>query len=89
MHFLLSAQAPYAASTPFAYTLLPASPTFHSAEVSECLRDFRPDVVIFDNAGRTAQLRTAQRLGAAVIYISSRRRQRAKAFGLFSENQHI
>ncbi|MFI4889397.1 MAG: glycosyltransferase [Steroidobacterales bacterium] len=80
VHFLLSAQAPYAASTPFEHTLLPASPTFHSPEVIETLRAFRPDIVIFDNAGRTAQLRAAHRLGAAVIYISSRRRQRAKGF---------
>ena len=77
VHFLLSAQALYAASMPFEHTLLPASPTFHSAEVIDCLREFGPNVVIFDNAGRTAQLRAAQRLGAAVIYISSRRRQRA------------
>jgi hypothetical protein len=80
VHFLLSAQAPYAAATPFEHTLLPSSPTFHSAEVIACLRRFRPDVVVFDNAGRTAQLRAAHALGAAVIYISSRRRQRNKAF---------
>jgi glycosyltransferase involved in cell wall biosynthesis len=80
VHFLLSEQAPYAASTPFAHTLLPSSPTFHSGAVIECLRRQRPDAVIFDNAGRTAQLRAAHAQGAAVIYISSRRRQRAKAF---------
>jgi glycosyltransferase involved in cell wall biosynthesis len=39
-------------------------------------------VVIFDNAGRTAQLRAAQRLGARIVYISARRRQRRKAFRL-------
>jgi hypothetical protein len=80
MHFLLSVQAPYAAATPFEHTLLPASPTFHSAEVIACMRRFRPDVVLFDNAGRTAQLVAAHASGAAVIYISSRRRQRRKAF---------
>jgi hypothetical protein len=80
MHFLLSAQAAYAAATPFEHTLLPASPTFHSTEVIACLRRFGPDAVIFDNAGRTAQLRAARASGAAVIYISSRRRQRNKAF---------
>jgi hypothetical protein len=41
---------------------------------------WRPDVVIFDNAGRTAQLRAAQRSGARVVYISARPRQRRKAF---------
>ncbi len=80
IHFLLSRAAPYAADTPFPATLLPASPTFHSAQVIEWLEKWRPDVVIFDNAGRGTQLRAAHRLGARVVYISARRRQRRKAF---------
>lgn len=36
--------------------------------------------MIFDNAGRTAQLRAAREVGARVAFISARRRQRAKAF---------
>ena len=82
IHFILSRQAPYAASTPFPATMLASSPTFHSAAVIESLDKFRPDVVIFDNAGRTAQLRAAQRAGARVVYISARSRQRRKAFRL-------
>jgi hypothetical protein len=80
IHFMLSREAPYAADAPFPATLLPSSATFHSAAVIELLETWRPDVVIFDNAGRTAQLRAAQRVGARVIYISARRRQRRKAF---------
>jgi hypothetical protein len=80
IHFVLSREAPYAADAPFPATLLPSSPTFHSAAVIELLEKWRPDVVIFDNAGRTAQLRAARRLGARVVYISARRRQRRKAF---------
>jgi predicted glycosyltransferase len=80
IRFLLSRQAPYAAGVPFPATLLPASPTFHSAEVIRELEQFRPHIAIFDNAGRTAQLRAAQRLGARIVYISARVRQRAKAF---------
>jgi hypothetical protein len=80
IHFILSREAPYAASTPFPATLLPSSPTFHSAAVVELIEKWRPDVVIFDNAGRTAQLRAAQRSSARVVYISARRRQRRKAF---------
>jgi predicted glycosyltransferase len=80
IHFVLSREAPYAADAPFPKTLLASSPTFHSAAVIELLETFRPDVVIFDNAGRTAQLRAARRLGARVVYISARRRQRRKAF---------
>jgi spore coat polysaccharide biosynthesis predicted glycosyltransferase SpsG len=80
IHFVLSCEAPYAPSAPFPATLLPSSPTFHSAAVIELIEQWRPDVVIFDNAGRTAQLRAAQRSGARVVYISARRRQRRKAF---------
>ena len=82
IHFILSRQAPYAAAAPFPCTLLESSPTFHSSAVIEVLESLRPDVVIFDNAGRSAQLRAAQRLGARIVYISSRRRQRGKAFRL-------
>jgi hypothetical protein len=82
IRFMLSREAPYAASAPFPATLLASSPTHHSAAVIELIEEWRPDVVIFDNAGRTAQLRAARRCGAAVVYISARRRQRRKAFRL-------
>ncbi|GAC1454650.1 MAG: hypothetical protein PVSMB6_10750 [Steroidobacteraceae bacterium] len=82
VHFALSRAAPYAAATPFATTLLPSSPTFHPREVSALIRDFQPRVVVFDNAGRTPQLRAAAAAGARVVFVSSRRRQRRKAFRL-------
>jgi len=80
IHFVLSREAPYAADAPFPATLLASSPTFHSKAVIELLEKWRPDVVVFDNAGRTAQLRAARRLGARVVFISARPRQRRKAF---------
>jgi hypothetical protein len=80
IHFILSREASYAASTPFPATLLASSPTFHSAEVIALMEKFRPDVVIFDNAGRTTQLRAGRRTGARIVYISARSRQRRKAF---------
>jgi hypothetical protein len=80
VHFLLSRQAPYATAAPFPSTLLSSSPTFHSPAVIEVIRSTRPDVVVFDNAGRTAQIRAAAKSGARVVYISSRQRQRRKAF---------
>jgi hypothetical protein len=80
LHFVLSRAAPYAAGTPFPCTLLPSSPTFHSTLVIELMRSFRPDVVLFDNAGRTRQLRAARALGARIVYISARPRQRRRAF---------
>ncbi len=80
IHFALSGAAPYSAGTPFPSTLLPASPTFHTKEVVQIIRDFRPTVIIFDNAGRTAQLRAAARCGARLVFVSSRQRQRRRAF---------
>ena len=80
--FILSREAPYAASAPIPTELLDSSPTFHTGAVVDIIGRWRPDVVIFDNAGRTAQLRAAKRAGARVVYISSRPRQRSKAFRL-------
>jgi predicted glycosyltransferase len=80
IHFMLSRHAPYAAATPFPATLLESSPTFHTAAVADFIRQFKPHLVIFDNAGRTEQLQAAQRAGARIIFISSRPRQRRKAF---------
>jgi hypothetical protein len=80
IRFVLSRNAPYAADAPYPSTLLASSPTFHSRAVVALLNDWRPDVAIFDNAGRTAQLRAARRVGARIVYISSRARQRRRAF---------
>jgi len=44
------------------------------------MRRWRPSVAVFDNAGRTSQLRAARALGARIVYISARARQRRKAF---------
>lgn len=82
IRFMVSRAAPYAAQTPFPTILLESSPTFHTAKVNDVIAEWRPDVVIFDNAGRTAQLRAARRSGAKVVYISARARQRRKAFRL-------
>jgi predicted glycosyltransferase len=82
LHFVLSAQAPYAADCPFPATLLPGSATLHTPQVVALLKSFQPHLVIFDNAGRTAQIRAAHAGGARVVYVSSRRRQRRKAFRL-------
>jgi len=79
-HFVLHREAPYAQGFHHPVTLLPASPTLCTAEVREVIESLQPRVVVFDNAGRTGQLRAARRAGARVIYISSRGRQRYKAF---------
>lgn len=82
MHFLLHRDAPYAATCRFPTTVLPASPTLCDTEVIDAIHAFKPGVVVFDNAGRTAALKAARDAGAKVIYVSSRSRQRYKAFRL-------
>ncbi len=82
MHFLLHRDAPYAAACRFPTTLIPASPTLCDPEVIDTIHAFKPGVVVFDNAGRTAALKAARAAGAKVIYVSSRGRQRYKAFRL-------
>src|SRR3984885_4398953 len=82
IRFALSRGAAYAAETPFQATFLPSSPTFHSREVAALIREFKPTIVLFDNAGRTSQLRAAVAGGARTIFISSRPRQRRRAFRL-------
>lgn len=81
-HFVLHRDAPYARGFHHPATLVPASPTLCTDEVVEVIRRFRPGVACFDNAGRTGALRAARGVGARVIYVSSRGRQRYKAFRL-------
>ena len=82
MHFVVSREAPYATELPFPATLLPSSPTFHTQRVVELIGSWRPSVVIFDNAGRSAQVRAARQNGARIVFVSSRTRQRRRAFRL-------
>lgn len=81
-HFLVHRDAPYARGFHHPLTLLPASPTLCTDEVEAVIRAFRPGVVVFDNAGRSGALRAARAAGARTVYVSSRGRQRYKAFRL-------
>lgn len=81
-HFLVHRDAPYARGFHHPLTLLPASPTLCTDEVRAVIRAFRPGVVVFDNAGRSGALRAARAAGAHAVYVSSRGRQRYKAFRL-------
>jgi hypothetical protein len=80
LRVLLNREAPYAAATPYPVTLLNDSPTRDVGAVVTAINEHQPDVVIFDNAGRVAQWRAARRIGASVVYISSRRTTRWKGF---------
>jgi hypothetical protein len=79
-HFLVHRGAPYAASLQHPATLIDASPTLCTRAVLAAIERLRPAVVYFDNSGRTRQLRAAHAAGARLIYVSSRSRQRRKAF---------
>ncbi len=57
------------------------TPTRNTVEVNRVIAAQRPDVVIFDCAGRRAQLACARSLGARTVYISSRPTARRKGFG--------
>jgi glycosyltransferase involved in cell wall biosynthesis len=81
IHFLLSEQAPYAKTTPYPHTLFPDSITKHHAAGKAAIRAFKPDIAIFDNAGRSGHMQAAAETGA-VVYISSRWKPRYKAFRL-------
>jgi hypothetical protein len=80
IRFMVSSEAPYANQVPFPAEVLPRSPTFHPKEVAAHIRAFRPNVVLFDNAGRTEHLLAARAVGAKLVFVSSRERQRGKAF---------
>lgn len=80
LRFLLSREAPVAATCPYPAELLACSATLAGAAVERCLEVLRPDLVIFDCAGRARHARAARRLGARVIYVSQHRRKRARGF---------
>jgi hypothetical protein len=82
VRFIVNRDAGYARGGAFETTLVDGSPTFSTAIVKRTLDEYRPDVAIFDSAGRVAQLAHARRAGAATVYISSRFKTRWKGFRL-------
>jgi hypothetical protein len=80
IRFMVSRAARYAHEVPFPTVLIDRSPTYESKAVNRAIDDLRPGVVIFDNAGRVAQLRHARRCGARTVYVSSRPTTRWKGF---------
>jgi spore coat polysaccharide biosynthesis predicted glycosyltransferase SpsG len=80
IRFVLNREAPYAMSAPYPVTLLDDSPTRATTAVNTCIRQERPDVVIFDSSGRMAQYHAARAAGARIVYVSSRPKTRWKGF---------
>lgn len=80
--FVVNCEAGYAQRVPFPARLIDGSPTRSTEAVNRVIEELRPDVVVFDSAGRHAQLKCARKLGAHTVYISSRVKTRWKGFRL-------
>jgi len=80
VHFLVARDAVFREAVDFPIHACDDSPTRSTAQVVALLRELRPDVVVFDNAGRTDQLRVARQVGARLVFTSRSPRLRWKAF---------
>ncbi|MCK5438688.1 MAG: hypothetical protein KAI97_02030 [Gemmatimonadetes bacterium] len=80
IRFVINRNAPYAESVPFETHRIDCSPTLAGAALNEILSSDPPNLAIFDNAGRYSHLRHAHKLGIRIVYISSRPKQRWRAF---------
>ncbi len=79
-HFLVSRHGAFRDAVDFPIHDCDDSPTRSTHQVVETIRELQPDVVVFDNAGRTEQLRAARRAGARLVFTSRSPRLRWKAF---------
>lgn len=79
IHFILNKHAVYAKSCPFDTTLLEHSPTKELDKVCRFITEYKPDVVIFDCAGRAAHMKAAKKVGAKVVFISQHAKNVLKA----------
>jgi hypothetical protein len=79
-HFLVSRDGAFRDAVDFPLHDCDDSPTRSTQQVLATLAALQPDVVVFDNAGRTEQLRAAKRAGARLVFTSRSPRLRWKAF---------
>jgi len=82
IRFVLNSDAGYAASCPFETVLVQGTPTYNTEAVRAAITQNKPDIAIFDSAGRVGQLAHARRRGVATVYVSSRFKTRWKGFRL-------
>lgn len=80
VEFLVHRAARVERDARFGYHEIDATPTRAGEAVAARIAGTRPDLVVFDNAGRLTQLRAAKRSGARVVWISNRPNKRLKAF---------
>jgi glycosyltransferase involved in cell wall biosynthesis len=82
IRFLVARDAVFREAVEFPVIDLDDSPTRSTRQVIAAIETFRPDVMVFDNSGRTEQLRAARRAGARLVFSSRAPRLRWKAFRL-------
>ena len=80
IRFLVSRTAVFRESVNFPIIDCDASPTKSTPQVLAAIETFRPHVMVFDNSGRTGQLRAAKRAGARLVFCSRAPKLRWKAF---------
>ena len=68
--FVLSKQAPYVDACEYDVFLTDKSPTFYPKIVNEYISEFKPDLVIFDAAGRASNLKHAKNVGAKTVFLA-------------------
>ncbi|CAM3407802.1 glycosyltransferase family 9 protein [Shewanella violacea] len=76
--FVLNRHVSYIGDCPYSTHLVDDTPTKKIREVNQLITELKPDLVIFDAAGRKAQLKHAHNMGAKVIFISQHRRKRSR-----------
>ena len=82
IHFILNKHTAYAKSCPFPTLLLNQSATKENTLVCQFIEQYKPDVVLFDCAGRAEQMKAAKNVGAKVVFISQHTKKRAKGLKL-------
>jgi glycosyltransferase involved in cell wall biosynthesis len=80
IRFLVSRTAVFREAVDFPIIDCDASPTNSTPQVLAAIEAFRPQVMVFDNSGRTSQLRAAKRAGARLVFSSRAPKLRWKAF---------
>jgi glycosyltransferase involved in cell wall biosynthesis len=80
IRFLVNRKAVFRESVNFPIFDCDASPTNSTAQVLAAIQSFRPDVMVFDNSGRTSQLQAARQAGARLVFSSRAPKLRWKAF---------
>jgi hypothetical protein len=80
IHFIVSRDAALRGAVDFPVHDCDDSPTRSTPQVVAILELLRPQVAVFDSAGRTEQLEAARRAGARLVFCSRSKRLRWKAF---------